>query len=340
MRKKVLPKKAWISLTGVCNNQCKWCYRNGNETQIFIDYEKVKAKIKTFAEIGIKTITIIGGEPTLHPNFKEIINEIIKFGMTCIIVTNGRKKIEIPEKWKDNPLVKYVFSLHGANEEHYFKNTSSKNGFTEMIENVTYLKKEGVKLSVNIVLGKEMIDHLDIFYKLINKLSIKKLNFTYAVPSVDDENYEAIPLRLVELTKKIYSDCTKNNIKSSFILSLPWCLLGKDDLKYFIENKLISFNCPVNYGKGFLLKENGAIALCTHLSNYEILNAAKSEKVLLNAKNFINFWNSKKIKELRKTVNVYRHEKCVKCDYRFNCKGGCPLWWQRFDFGDIINSHY
>lgn len=333
----VVPKKAWISLTGFCNNQCKWCYRNGNETAVFIDFLNIGKKIQTLAESGVTAITLIGGEPTLHPNFVEIVEEVLKRNLSCIIVTNGRKKILVPEHWKNNKFLYYVISLHGASPSHYFQNTNSQKGFEEMVENIRYLQSEKVNLTVNVVLGKETVEYLPLFYALVLDLKIKKLNFTYAVPSVDDENYEAIPVILPEVTKKIHADCMEKNIKHSFILNLPWCLLGRECLDSFIKENLISFSCPINYGKGFLIKENGALSLCTHLSNYELADTQKSSEILSSAKKFLAFWNSKKITEIRKTVNVHRNKHCVDCLYRFNCKGGCPLWWQRFDLGNLIN---
>jgi len=86
-----------------------------------------------------------------------------------------------------------------------------------------------------------------------------------------------------------------------------------------------------------VIKENGALALCTHLSGMELLDEKETKEVLLSSKSFLKFWNSLSMREIRQSVDVYRHPKCVVCKYRYYCKGGCPIWWKVDDFQRTLN---
>lgn len=71
-----------------CNIKCRSCYNINNS------YIKDFSLICEEIDAGIvkrnpRSITLIGGEPTLHPDLVEIIRYIKKQGITCQMLTNG-----------------------------------------------------------------------------------------------------------------------------------------------------------------------------------------------------------------------------------------------------------
>jgi len=84
---KILPINIEISPSGICNANCDWCfYKNKQDNQI-IDTQLMLKTIKDM-EFFAKAITWTGGgEPTLHPNFKEFTKNNLKQGL----FTNGLK---------------------------------------------------------------------------------------------------------------------------------------------------------------------------------------------------------------------------------------------------------
>ncbi len=71
-----------------CNIRCRGCYN------LYRGYVKPLAQIKreidlALAKRNLDTITILGGEPTLHPDLAEIIVTIKKKGLICEMLTNG-----------------------------------------------------------------------------------------------------------------------------------------------------------------------------------------------------------------------------------------------------------
>lgn len=85
-----------IALTNACNLRCIYCHHEGEEINgctvgvhhIQMTKEEIAELISVFAELGVTTIKLIGGEPTLRSDLLDIIRSIpphIESSMT----TNG-----------------------------------------------------------------------------------------------------------------------------------------------------------------------------------------------------------------------------------------------------------
>lgn len=71
-----------------CNLTCKACY-NKNKDHVK-SLSKIQEEIKfAMTKRNLETISVIGGEPTLHPNLIDIIKFIRKQGIFCQVLSNG-----------------------------------------------------------------------------------------------------------------------------------------------------------------------------------------------------------------------------------------------------------
>jgi len=304
-----------------------------------LDIDFVLKAIETLVKCGTKKYTIIGGEPTLHRDYSYIVNALInkENEIFCTLVTNGRLLSNgIPREWLGNNKIQVVISLHGANRDHYFLNTGSKAGFQETRKAIKKMVSGKVDHSVNVVISRENLPYIKDFVRIVSELKVGQLCFTIAIPSMNNLSYPSDYLELSGSVASIHSYCEEKKQKHVFIFSLPWCVLDGHLLSSLIKNGNLVFNCPAGEGQGIVIKEDGSLTICTHLSGYEIASKEDAEMILANPESFSNFWNSMAMTKLRKTIDVYRSDKCRKCVYRLHCKGGCPLWWKVYDFSSII----
>lgn len=336
----VIPFRVWFTLTGSCNNLCIWCYRKGSEIATFLKKETIEKIGKSLSSHGTKRCSITGGEPTLHPEFNQIIEILTKelaFSQ-CSLVTNGRVfHKDVPQSIIDNPKLTITVSLHGANPSHYASNTGIKEGYSQAMKGIENLIQKNVRCHVSVVLGEENLNHLEAFIKTIAGKRIEILGFTIALPSIDDPSYKNNPINVSKKIRDIILMSEAYSQKICFIFSLPWCMLEQELLTKLLSSTSIMFNCPVPEGRAIVVKENGALALCTHTSGIEIANTEESMHIFDNHQ-FVDFWNSSGIIELREQVDVYRDERCISCTYQDVCRGGCPLWWKFYDFHHSIKT--
>ena len=86
------PVMAHISLINACNLTCSFCCFANRDMGDMIPTEKVKQALDSFKKIGVTGIEFTGGgEPTLHPDFKEIVIYAHSLGFKLGICTNGAR---------------------------------------------------------------------------------------------------------------------------------------------------------------------------------------------------------------------------------------------------------
>ena len=79
---------ATIEANRTCNIRCRHCYNLDRNTVKSLN--QVKAEIDlACTKRNLETITILGGEPTIHPDLVEIVSHIKSRGLLCQILTNG-----------------------------------------------------------------------------------------------------------------------------------------------------------------------------------------------------------------------------------------------------------
>jgi radical SAM protein with 4Fe4S-binding SPASM domain len=73
-----------------CNLRCRYCYaQSGEDSAKIADFSNLKHIILEAKELGIRSVVVIGGgEPTLHPNFRDLIAYIDSLGIIPVIFSN------------------------------------------------------------------------------------------------------------------------------------------------------------------------------------------------------------------------------------------------------------
>ncbi|MFH2028882.1 MAG: radical SAM protein [Nanoarchaeota archaeon] len=81
------PGKLNLIITSVCNSKCTYCLYEKKAQHIA--YEDIKKIVNEAKSFNVQTVTITGGEPSLHPDFFRIIDYISEQGMSIGLITNG-----------------------------------------------------------------------------------------------------------------------------------------------------------------------------------------------------------------------------------------------------------
>jgi radical SAM protein with 4Fe4S-binding SPASM domain len=73
-----------------CNLRCRYCYaQSGEDSAKIADLNVLKRIISEAKELGIRSVVVIGGgEPTLHPNFRDLIAYIDSLGIIPMLFSN------------------------------------------------------------------------------------------------------------------------------------------------------------------------------------------------------------------------------------------------------------
>lgn len=120
-----------VDLTNRCNLNCPICFANANARGYV--YEPTIEQIKGMLEVELNVkpnvcsiVQFSGGEPTLYPQFLEIVKETKKMGFKWVqIATNGIKianSLEFTKKCKEAGLDALYLQFDGFNDNIYKKN--------------------------------------------------------------------------------------------------------------------------------------------------------------------------------------------------------------------------
>lgn len=74
-----------IQITNTCQMGCPHCMQRSTPKAQHMSMEVVDMCVQHARGIGAQAIMISGGEPTEHPQFKEIVKKFLKFPIVCII---------------------------------------------------------------------------------------------------------------------------------------------------------------------------------------------------------------------------------------------------------------
>ena len=293
-------------ITSKCNLNCKHCYEGNvcDHTEWSFD-EFVLAIEKLwncFEKWGVKgEISLIGGEPTVHPRFYDMVEYLSQRGDVhgISILTNG---VNIDERFieqiKKNKCFVQV-SIDGSTPEMH-DYIRGKGNYEKTIRNVKKMSDAGIELSAHYVLSKNTIPLSETFFQTLLDNGISQVAFSRLVPfgnaSIDE-------MMSKEETKDTFSFI--NEMSSTFknkglyvMTTRPlWC-------NFDYEGK-----CPVGF-QTITILENGDILPCRRLPI--TLGNIKTD-------NFFKIWyTDKTLEDIRNRKNI---SKCGSCKHLDSCGG-------------------
>jgi len=81
------PFKLSLMITTKCNSRCKYCLYE--DKTLILPFDKIVNLVDEAEALGIQSVTITGGEPTLHPDFFRIIDHVTSKNLPIGLISNG-----------------------------------------------------------------------------------------------------------------------------------------------------------------------------------------------------------------------------------------------------------
>lgn len=178
--------KHWVRLTYFCNNNCLFCLDKQNQSGTFIPLKEVKTELEKGRKSKIDKLILSGGEPTLHPDYLEILKFAKKIGYKEIqTITNGRLFAykDFLKRAVANGLTETTFSIHGHTKKLYEKQSGIKNSFEQALAGLTnVLRNKNLIVNVDIVINKTNYKYLDKIIRFFINLGVKEFDLLQIIP--------------------------------------------------------------------------------------------------------------------------------------------------------------
>lgn len=320
-----------IMLTDVCNLNCPYCFANEfvnkDSTEISIDSYK-KAIDFIVGDGSEDCIGLIGGEPTVHSKFEELLriairDERIKF---IVVYTNGI----LIDKYVDLLTNRKVRLLINCNPP----------------ENIGETKFKRLKNNLDIFINRHCFDDITLginMYKpdfeynyiidLLKEFGQKKVRVSITVPNFDSDRNTDAHSYFIKMKPQVFSFfdelLTENIIPYFDCNKLPSCLINDLEIEHFrqyYKKEYIRDNIGKYNISSFIVKCSPVIDIRQDLTAVRCFGLSQVTKE--------NISDFSSITALRnhylRTIDAYAYNstyssKCISCSKRrdLECNGGC-----------------
>ena len=168
-----LPKWIAIEVTRKCNLKCIHCRSAStieSESGVW-NLEKIKNLYQSISKLSKPTIVLTGGEPLLHEEIFDMIEEGNKFGFRMCLATNGTLiDEEIAKKLKKLNIKMVSLSLDGSTAEVHDNFRQQKGAFEGVMRAIEILKKYNIPFLINSSFTKRNAFDIPNIYKLMKKI--------------------------------------------------------------------------------------------------------------------------------------------------------------------------
>lgn len=290
-----IPISGTIEITTNCNFDCLHCYIPEKANKLTLQkFENYLTQIKS---MGCKFLTLTGGEPLTHHDFKKMYVKAYKMGFSITIYTNASLiDDETIKIFKSYPPRNIDITIYGSSEDTYEKITKRKGSFNTVIENIEKLAKNKINIHLKCTVLKYNYNEISKIKDLASKYS-KNFRLDYELmpkTNLDDEplNYQVSNKDLKEIENEPNLK-TLQNIKSSSRKS----------------EKI--FSCTAGRSS-FVIDSQGEVRIC---------NFASFISYSLEKYDFNDIWEKY---DLIVNKKFDKNDKCYVCKYKHFCTN-CPI---------------
>ncbi|MGN0141866.1 MAG: radical SAM protein [Roseburia sp.] len=152
-----------------CNNDCRFCFSSSTG-----ENANLVPKISILdATIGISaddTVVLNGGEPTIHPEFYGILNDLIEKRKCKIVVYSNGRSIDV-SRIANSDRLRFVIPVHGDEKTHDYI-TQRKGAFSDTLSTIRELNRNGFCVNIKFIISQELLRSSFSIKKFLEKESL------------------------------------------------------------------------------------------------------------------------------------------------------------------------
>jgi len=179
-------KRHWVRITRACNNRCMFCLDHDSLDGAIVGRDLIHEDLQLGIGRCARRVVISGGEPTIHPDFVDIVRESSAMGYTWVqTITNGRMFCygNFLESAVAAGLKEVTFSIHGHTSAVFERLTGVKGSFKQTIAGLkNALNTRGLVVSVDIVINALNCNTLSEIVAFYHQLGVTEFDLLYPVP--------------------------------------------------------------------------------------------------------------------------------------------------------------
>ena len=178
-----------IQLGHMCNNRCVFCV-SGQRTEMReafpLEAEPITSKIREGFDQGMRKLTILGGEPTIQPEFMNVVQFSVDLGFEEIVIfTNGAKTARaefVDEILATGGRFMFRFSFQGGNMMAHERTTKKLGSFGRLVQSMKNVAERHQPISVNMCVVRSNYESVVDFPSLLGRYGVRQLHLDMIRP--------------------------------------------------------------------------------------------------------------------------------------------------------------
>lgn len=306
-----------------CNMRCGHCGSSCAEPlPDELNTTEAIALCDQIAGLGLKWITLSGGEPLTRKDIPKIVKRLTDKGVSVNIITNGWMLKDVAGKLKESGVATVAISIDGPEDIH--DKIRREGSFARSAEAFSTLKELGIQTGAVTTITKLNIDRLEELKEQLIVMGVDTWQVQLGLPMGNLKQQEDWVLEPAQINQII--DFCYKTAKEGRIRIYPADCIGYYTRKE-LEIKKISYQTEqvsiwngCNAGtNGFGILHNGDILGCTSIRSREYVEGNIRERLLRD------IWEDENTFLWRRNMTKEQLAgDCRTCRYGSKCLGGCP----------------
>lgn len=309
-----------ILLTETCVRSCPYCfakqYMEDTELTDALSWDNLVYITDLIIASGERHISLLGGEPLLHPSIGEFIIYLSKRGIMTTVFTSGimsPKKLEaFAEKLLSFPGLQVSFVVN-VNEPRFCKST-------ELDSVRRFLSTFSFRASLSFNIYRTDFNMAFLANYIVDYNLNRHIRLGIAHPIPGSKNTYIAPAhfgKVKDVLLGFFADFEKLHIEPGFDCGFPMCMFSDEELGRVF--KYTTGQCSFRCGPAIDIGTDLSVWSCFPLSNYK-------RRSLLDFNSFreiIDYYGNEMEKVRQEGGGIY--PECGTCLYRQKrlCSGGC-----------------
>ena len=320
----------WLTINRQCNLTCYWCYQKqllSSRDRMSLDL--AKRLIDLSIGIGSQKIILIGGEPTIHPDFLEIVRRCNAVEVT--LLTNGIAfaSRDFCQSVEDAGLKAVSTSLKGASEKDYVNGCGGKEVFKKVMQAIENIEKTGMRHQVSITVSRSVINNWDAIPRLMRECGATSFSFSFERPIMTGEDMSfddsMLPGNIIPFIEKVMYPSLKETGKDFDLnVTFPQCHFSSGFLAKARDEGHAVAGCQLLMDSGVIFDPDGRVLMCNHITDHPLGEYGKDFRTI---DEMVAWRNSPDIRKFYEVAGAPPGAQCEECSSWSGCGAGCRIFW-------------
>lgn len=332
---------AWLTITRGCQLRCEWCYAKQTKYSVKMTDDVLRRSIDMLSGLNVKTVCLIGGEPTIDPRFLDIVRDLHRQGYQVSVISNGMKfsDAKFLDQMIEAGIGNVIVSLKSADRKGYIRDTH-KDAHAAVMRGLANLKarRDSVKYTLSVTLCGAMVHEFDSVCATIMESGAANVSFDTERPIIvaNEISYEGLsPQATADMLVSTYQKMQslgESGVDYYVYITHPFCLFPEWYISALNESGRLMSGCQMFGGTGIIIDELGRILPCNHFCSSSLGSVDECR----TGQEYLSWRKQENIVRFYDRMANFPAKRCERCFQWKSCGAGCRINWFKFGEKELL----